>query len=169
MLPPRDFPQYRSNPKDPLAYLDNRRAEIRTGDWEIIKPIITHRSTADPEMAGSTVDIYNLILFKFDSPEMGPVNERIVKEYIVAGLRQGAQLTITGYNDRIVISDRSLKLHDDRASTVVKAIKRETKPGIIASLNGNGVGPDDLLHPIDLPEGRFYNRSVQVIVTTLLR
>jgi outer membrane protein OmpA-like peptidoglycan-associated protein len=169
MLPPRDLPQYRSNIKDPLGIVENRRVEIYTNNWEIIKPIITYRSTANPEPADSTRDIYNLILFKFDSPEMGPVNEKILKEYIVPGLRQGAQINVVGYTDVIGLDDRSYRPHCARASTVVNAIKKNTKPGIIASLTGNCVGRTETLHPNEIPEGRFHNRCVQVIVTTSVR
>src|SRR5690606_27495818 len=40
LLPPRGFPKERSNPRDPLGIVENRRTEIRSSDWEIMKPIL---------------------------------------------------------------------------------------------------------------------------------
>lgn len=166
MLPPRDFPAYRSNPKDPLGIVENRRAEIQIKDWELLRPIITYDSTPHPELADSTLDIYNLILFRFDSPEAGPINERILKETVIPGLRKGARVRVVGHTDVVGLDDRNLKLSSDRARTVVNAIRRLAPPGIIASIEGIGTGESSPLHTNDLPEGRFYNRCVQVIVTT---
>jgi outer membrane protein OmpA-like peptidoglycan-associated protein len=166
MLPPRDLPEHRSNPKDPLGIVENRRAEIRIRDWDLIKPIITPDSTPHPELADSTLAIYNLILFKFDSPEMGPGNERILKENIIPDLRKGARVRVVGYTDVVGLDDRNLKLSHDRAMTVVNAIKRLAPSGIIASIEGMGVGESASLYSNESPEGRFYNRCVRVVVTT---
>jgi outer membrane protein OmpA-like peptidoglycan-associated protein len=266
LLPPRDYPEARSNPKDPLGIVENRRTEIRSTDWEVVKPIIqtelrrypqpdtmhfqmqnginndlvarraieikrndqmwyvmTNVGKTDPvspayewgknddkdsipnnenpysaqlvvysvdgkecrsnviqipvmivtnemkireRFVNKTIDRYSLVLFKFDSPDAGPLNDRIIKEFIVDDLRKGAQIVVTGYTDVVGLDDRNLKLSNDRAMTVVNAIKRLAKPGIVASLEGKGVGETAPLYSNDLPEGRFYNRTVQVIVTT---
>jgi outer membrane protein OmpA-like peptidoglycan-associated protein len=266
LLPARDWPQFPSNKKDPLGIVENRRTEILSDDWEIVKPIIqtdlrrypqpdtmhfqmhngindnlvarrtieikrndqmwhvmTEVGKTDPvspaynwgkggnedsipnnetpykaqlvvytqdgkecrsniveipvqiitnevkrreQLVDKTIDKYSLVLFKFDSPEAGPLNDRIIKEFIVDDLKKGAKIVVTGYTDVIGLEDRNTKLSGDRAMTVVNAIKRLTKPGIIASLEGKGVGEAAPLYSNDLPEGRFYNRTVQVIVET---
>jgi outer membrane protein OmpA-like peptidoglycan-associated protein len=266
LLPPRDFPQFRSNPKDPLGIVENRRTEILSDDWEVMKPIlqtelrrfpqpetmkfqmtngindalvarraievkrndamwhvlsevgktdplspdynwgrdanedsipnnenpykaqlvvystdgkecrsnildvpvmiITKEDKIRERLVDKTIDRYSLVLFKFDSPEAGALNDRIVKEYIVDDLRKGARIQVTGYTDVVGLDDRNLKLSNDRANTVVKGIQRQAKSGIIASLNGKGVGEASPLYSNDLPEGRFYNRTVQVVIET---
>jgi outer membrane protein OmpA-like peptidoglycan-associated protein len=266
LMPPMDLPKFRSNIKDPLGIVENRRTEINSTDWEIMKPIlqtelrrfpqpeimhfqmknginddlvarraieikrndqmwhtmtdvgrteptspeynwgrnanedsipnnenpykaqlvvysqdgkecrsniidipvmiITKETKIRERLVDKTIDRYSLVLFKFDSPEAGPLNDRIIKEYIVDDLRKGAQVAVTGYTDVVGLDDRNLKLSEQRAGTVVNAVKRLSKPGIIASLTGKGVGETSPLYSNDLPEGRFYNRTVQVIVET---
>ncbi len=266
LLPARDYPEARSNPKDPMGIVENRRTEIRSADWEVVKPIvqtelrrypqpetmtfqmkngiadnlvarraieikrpvgmwhtITGIGTTDPssppynwgraanadsipnteqpytaqlvvysadgkecrspeieipvmivtnetkrteKLVDKTIDRYSLVLFKFDSPEAGPLNDRIIREFILADLRKGAQIDVTGYTDVIGLDDRNLKLSGDRANTVVNAVRKNVRAGVYASLNGKGVGETAPLYPNVLPEGRFYNRTVQVIVTT---
>jgi outer membrane protein OmpA-like peptidoglycan-associated protein len=266
LMPPMDLPKFRSNIKDPLGIVENRRTEINSTEWEIMKPIlqtelrrfpqpeimnfqmknginddlvarraieikrndqmwnvmadvgrteatspeynwgrnanedsipnnetpykaqlvvysqdgkecrsniidvpvmiITKETKIRERLVDKTIDRYSLVLFKFDSPEAGPLNDRIIKEFIVDDLRKGAQVAVTGYTDVVGLDDRNLKLSQDRSKTVENAIKRLTKAGIIASLTGKGVGETAPLYSNDLPEGRFYNRTVQVIVET---
>ena len=64
------------------------------------------------------------------------------------------------------LEDRNLKLSGDRANTVVNGIKRNVKAGLYTVLQGGGVGETQPLYRNDLPEGRFYNRTVQVLVNT---
>ena len=165
MLPPRDYPQYRSNVRDPHRIVENRRAEIRTINWELMMPLITRDSSIDPELADSTVNKYNLILFESYGTEMGPINDRIVKEYIVSELRKGANVDVTGYTD-VVYENYSHSEAVNRPMTVEMAIKRYVKPGIISFLSGRGVAVDAPIHSNEFPEGHFYNRCVQIIVIT---
>jgi flagellar motor protein MotB len=103
---------------------------------------------------------------RFDSPEPDPINQRIIKEFISDSLRIGVQIEVIGYQDVVVFDDRSLRLRASRANSVYKLIKLQAKPGIIASLVSIDSGESAPLYPNDLPEGRFYNRCVQVSVTT---
>jgi len=268
LLPPRNFPKFRSNPRDPLGVVENRRTEILSDDWEINKPIVqkdfrrypqpdsaifqmkngindalvvrraieikhdgkpwytmTDIGTNDPVSPGffwgegnsnetdsmpknnepytaqmiiydknghecrsnevkipvlivtnelkrrerlvdSTIDRYSLVLFKFDSPEAGPLNERILKEYIYDDIRAGAKILVTGYTDVVGLEDRNKKLSEQRAMTVVNGIKKNVKSNLITQLYGHGVGEEQPLYRNDLPEGRFYNRTVQVVIST---
>jgi outer membrane protein OmpA-like peptidoglycan-associated protein len=267
LLAPRNFPEAKSNPKDPLGIVENRRTEIRSGDWEIVKPIVQTElrhypqpetmnftitngipdeliasrtieikrpnvngfwhtldmgktgntspaynwgqngdadmipKTEDPytaqlvvrspdgkecrspeiqipvmiitnerkrteQLVDKTIDRFSLVLFKFDSPEAGPLNDRIIREFILPSVGQGAKIKVTGYTDVVGAEDRNKKLSGDRANTVVSAVKRNVRAGVYASLNGEGVGEESPLYRNDLPEGRFYNRTVQVIIET---
>jgi outer membrane protein OmpA-like peptidoglycan-associated protein len=266
LLPPRDLPEAQSNINDPLGIVENRRTEIRSGDWEIVKPIVNidFRRTPQPDtmhfimkngindaliarraieikrngqpwytmtdlgkteavspaynwgrdanpdsipnnetpytaqlvvysqdgkecrsveiqipveivtsqekrterLVDSTKDIYSLVLFKFNSPEAGPLNDRILREYIYQDVRPGARIEVIGHTDVVGLEDRNAKLSGDRAGTVVNGIRKNVKAGVYHDLNGRGVGENDPLYPNDLPEGRFYNRTVQVRIAT---
>jgi outer membrane protein OmpA-like peptidoglycan-associated protein len=266
LLPARDLPQEPSNRRDPLGLIENRRAEIRSDDYEIVRPIvqkdlrrypqpdtmhfqmrngindalvarrvieikrhgkiwhlIPNIGTTDPvspaynwgkngdvdsipndetpytaqlvvysadgkecrsniieipveivtneekrreRLVDKTIDRYSLVLFKFDSPEAGALNERILKEFVYNDIRPGAKIKVTGYTDVIGLEDRNLRLSEQRAATVTNGVKKNVRSGLYQSLEGKGVGETAPLYTNDLPEGRFYNRTVQVIIDT---
>lgn len=140
--------------------------ECRSNIVEIPVEIITNEEKRRERLVDKTIDIYSLVLFKFDSPEAGALNERILKEFVYSDIRQGAQIEITGYTDVVGLEDRNLKLSEQRAGTVVSGIRKNVRAGLYQSLNGKGVGETAPLYTNDLPEGRFYNRTVQVKIVT---
>lgn len=266
MLPPRGYPETRSNPNDPLGIVENRRAEIRSADWEVVKPIVnkdlrrypqpetmffgmrngindglvarraieikrngkmwhvmTDIGTTDPQskpynwgkggdedsipndespfvcqlvvysadgkecrskevpipveivtneekrreaLVDKTIDRYSLVLFKFNSPEAGPLNDRILREYVYSDIRQGAQIEVVGHTDVVGLEDVNKKLSDARSNTVTTGIRKNVRSGVYSTLDGKGVGEDSPLYNNELPEGRFYNRTVQVTIVT---
>ena len=157
ILPSGGWPKFPSNKKDPLGIVENRRAEISTDDWEIIQPIWRSRQSTG---GGSPIDLYTFILFKFDSPDAGQLNERVLREYLDREISQGARVTVVGSVD--IIDDRCIKLSSQRAASVVNWIRKNIGPGRIASLQG--MGASEAQYVIDLPEGRFFSRSVLVSV-----
>lgn len=266
LLPARDMPEVKSNPNDPLGIVENRRTEIRSNDWEIVKPIVNKDLRRRPEpdtmhfqmkngiadelvarraieikrhgqmwhvmtdvgrtdavspeynwgkggdaeaipndetpftaqlvlysadgkecrspeiqipvlivsnevkrnekLVDRTIDRYSLVLFKFNSPEAGPLNDRILREYIYSDIRQGAQIEVIGHTDVVGLEDVNKRLSDARAATVTNGIRKNVKSSLVSSLEGKGVGEDSPLYSNDLPEGRFYNRTVQVTIIT---
>ena len=269
LMPARGLPQFRSNIKDPLGIVENRRTEILSDDWEVMKPIlqvdfrrypqpdssffqmrnginndlvarrvieikrkgqmwhtmkdigttdlnskgffwgqngvkegddnfilptdedpyeaqlviysktgkecrsnivtipvqiITNEIKRRERLIDSTKDRYSVVLFRFNSPKASQLNERILKEYIYDNIRPGAKIHVTGYTD--IVEDHSLKLSGDRANTVVNIIRKNMKAGWYTVLQGIGVGETQPLYRSDLPEGRFYDRTVQVQVNT---
>jgi outer membrane protein OmpA-like peptidoglycan-associated protein len=140
--------------------------ECRSPEVEIPVLIVSNEVKRREYLVDETRDIYSLVLFKFDSPEAGPLNERILKEFIYNDVRQGAKIAVTGYTDIVGLEDRNLKLSKDRAATVTNGIRKNVKSSLIASIVGDGVGETSPLYNNDLPEGRFYNRTVQVRIVT---
>jgi flagellar motor protein MotB len=63
--------------------------------------------------------------------------------------------------------EHNKKLSANRALTVERAVKTRTRG--VKSLISNGVGEDDPLYDNNLPEGRFYNRTVQIVIQTPLK
>lgn len=266
LLPPRNMPEAPSNRNDPLGIVENRRAEIRSNDWEVMKPIVNRdfRRYPQPEtmtfqmkngindelvarraievkrngepwyvmtdvgrtdvsspeynwgrggnadsipnnenpytaqlvvysqdgkecrseeiqipvqivtneekrtrgLVDKTIDKYSLVLFKFNSPEAGPLNERILREFIYNDIRPGARIEVIGHTDVVGLEEVNKKLSEARSNTVLNGIRRNVKANLMASLTGKGVGEEDALYTNLLPEGRFYNRTVQVIIVT---
>ncbi|GAB5466075.1 MAG: hypothetical protein Kapaf2KO_15110 [Candidatus Kapaibacteriales bacterium] len=108
---------------------------------------------------------YSLILFKFNSYEAGPLNDRIMTDYVYDRVTPKTDIEVIGHTDVVGLYEVNKKLSINRAKTVFTGIKRQTK-GKFGSLDTEGVGEDDPLYTNALPEGRFYNRTVQVLLKT---
>ncbi|HOK14686.1 MAG TPA: OmpA family protein, partial [Candidatus Kapabacteria bacterium] len=108
---------------------------------------------------------YNLILFPFNSAEAGETNNRIMREYVYDRVKPTSVAEVIGHTDVVGLFDHNQKLSERRAETVRQGIIKATG-GRFASLSSKGVGEDDPLYTNDLPEGRFYNRTVQVVIRT---
>ena len=140
---------------------EHRSAEIaipvRVGDSKYERRTMT---------ASARVDRYSLCLFKFDRAELGELNERIVREYILPDIGKNAQIEVIGHMDIIGMAAHNMRLSENRARSVVTALHAGIPAGAYRSLEGRGVGEGEPLYTNALPEGRFYNRATQVIVYT---
>ncbi len=116
--------------------------------------------------AEKTLEKYNLILFKFDSPEAGELNERIMSTWVFPRVKKSSDIRIEGHTDVVGLDTRNKKLSEDRARTAENFIKKRTSS--FSSLQSRGTGEEEPLYLNELPEGRFFNRTVQVIIETPL-
>lgn len=112
-----------------------------------------------------TVERYSLILFPFDRSDAGPLNERIMNDYVYDRAKPKSVIEVIGHTDVVGLYEHNQKLSERRANTVFNGIQRKTG-GKVGSINKRGVGEEEPLYTNDLPEGRFYNRTVQVIIKT---
>lgn len=115
----------------------------------------------------TTREIYNLILFPFDRYDAGPVNERIMRDYVYSRCKPTSKIEVIGHTDVVGMYDHNMKLSGNRANSVKQGINKETS-GKYNQLDSRGVGEEDPLYTNQLPEGRFYNRTVQVTIRTPL-
>jgi outer membrane protein OmpA-like peptidoglycan-associated protein len=115
--------------------------------------------------AEKTQEKYNLILFPFDSPMAGPMNERILKEYIYPRVKSTSEIYVDGKTDVVGMYEHNQKLSERRAQTVERGVR---SIGSYKLLEARGTGEDEPLFSNDLPEGRFFNRTVQVRIQTPL-
>jgi outer membrane protein OmpA-like peptidoglycan-associated protein len=115
--------------------------------------------------ADTMYENYSLILFKFNSYDAGPLNEKIMNDYVYNRVRPESNVDVIGHTDVVGLYKTNAKLSVNRAKTVHKGIKRSSK-GKYAGLEMRGVGEDEPLYDNNSPEGRFYNRTVQVLIKT---
>ena len=99
---------------------------------------------------------YSLILFDFDQATLNPYNRRIA-DMIRPAIDPGAEVRVTGYTDRIGEAAYNLKLSEDRARNVARILG-------VSGARVEGLGQSVELHDNRLPEGRFYSRTVNVLV-----
>lgn len=112
----------------------------------------------------SVVERYNLIFFDYDMPLINEENENTFKA-ILNRINTNSSVSITGFTDKLGTDEYNNQLSIDRAKSVEAAIKERVVPEKIFS---KGVG-ETLIYDNDLPEGRFYNRTVIVEITTPLK
>lgn len=102
------------------------------------------------------IEKYNLILFGYNITQLPPVavvTLNLVKERITD---KSQILSIEGYSDMIGDEDYNVKLSQDRALAVAKALNVSEDKAI-----GRGKVKNEI-YDNKLPEGRFYSRSVIV-------
>ncbi len=98
---------------------------------------------------------YSLILFDFRSSDLRTEHVRTL-DLINDGTDPRASARIEGYTDRLGSDDLNLKLSADRARSVAKGLRMR-----VDEIVGRGESID--LYDNDLPEGRFYSRSVTIV------
>jgi outer membrane protein OmpA-like peptidoglycan-associated protein len=113
----------------------------------------------------STIERYSLILFPFDRSDAGPINERIMREYVYERVLPSSKVEVIGHTDVVGLYDHNQALSERRSTTVYNGIMKKTN-GKFGSMMKRGVGEDEPLYNNVLPEERFYNRTVQVIIRT---
>jgi outer membrane protein OmpA-like peptidoglycan-associated protein len=107
------------------------------------------------------IERFSLILFGFDEAKIEANHKQII-DFIKTRLKPDSEVEILGYTDRTGESDYNQKLSENRAKAAKNALN--VKDAFV-----NGVGEDDLLYTNELPEGRFYCRTVQIIVKTKVK
>ncbi len=114
-----------------------------------------------------TFEKYNLILFPFDKFDPGPFNDRILRDYVNGRVKKSSRVKVEGHTDVVGMFDHNKRLSENRAKAVRTALDKAVR-GAYASLDSRGTGEEEPLYKNDLPEERFFNRTVQVIVETPL-
>ncbi len=104
------------------------------------------------------IDSYSLVLFDFSSTEFTEANKDIPK-FIRKLVDKNSTVKVTGYTDRVGDADYNIIISTNRAKAVADAIGHP-------NTKYEGVGESVLLYNNDLPEGRFYCRTVDIIVET---
>jgi outer membrane protein OmpA-like peptidoglycan-associated protein len=107
------------------------------------------------------VDRYSLILYDFASSELSTNNMKIV-DIIKANLDTDSRILVNGHTDRIGDEDYNATLSEKRADYLSKKFTEHKAYKF-------GSGESELLYDNELPEGRFYCRTVVVEVETPLK
>ncbi|MCU0424860.1 MAG: hypothetical protein MUF71_04455 [Candidatus Kapabacteria bacterium] len=105
------------------------------------------------------VDRYSLILFDFDKSSLTNTQQRIAS-FIKTQIAEEATVRISGYTDYTNPLDYSLRLSKSRARETAAALDLLKKAEV------RGLGKTVLLYDTEIPEGRFYCRTVTIVVET---
>lgn len=132
--------------------------ETKTVSGKILVDVISIEDKIKKKSKDRRIDNYSLILFDFDSYEISDKNEEIL-EFIDSNIKKNSEIEISGYSDKIGNADYNKQLSEKRTLSVSEyfpANDTKTYP----------YGESILLFNNNLPEGRFYSRTVQIQVTT---
>jgi outer membrane protein OmpA-like peptidoglycan-associated protein len=110
------------------------------------------------QMDDKKIDRYSLILFGFDEYRLNVTNRELA-EWIATRIENNSTVRVTGFTDRIGEEEYNLMLSRRRAAETAR---------IFATGNEQtaGKGESAELFDNDLPEGRFYSRTVNIIIET---
>jgi hypothetical protein len=147
----RGLPEQPSNMRLDDGREENRRVEILSKDWELVKPVVAKVKWQGYRPPGER---YEIIRFKFDSYEMGQTNQIYFKEYILPRLRQSSIVKVSGHEN---FYDPEQTIGFRRAKEVAKQIKSSVR----FELNVETIHPQ-VRYDNSIPEGRFYHRSVLI-------
>lgn len=113
------------------------------------------------KIADKEVNTFGLLLFDFNKAEITPQNAGIL-DIVRKLMRPESRISITGYTDRTgnALANKNLSLQ--RASTAASILNRPD-----ATIDGRG--SDGLLHDNTTPEGRFYCRTVNIVIENAVR
>lgn len=104
------------------------------------------------------IDRYSLILFGFDRADISSENQILIEE-VKKNITPRSVVKVVGYSDRVGDAAYNQSLSERRAKAVASALSTE-RTSIL------GVGESLPLYDNQTPEGRFYSRTVEIIVET---
>ncbi|HET7153210.1 MAG TPA: OmpA family protein [Candidatus Kapabacteria bacterium] len=153
----RQFAQ--SGMSEPIKYSlnveDKSGKSVITPDDSINVNLVTIDKKRGTRVADKEIDHYSLILYKFDRSDLSQTNQRIVK-MVKEFITPDATVSVTGYTDRMGDPAHNKDLSLSRAQVAAGALG-------LADDKAQGVGPTNM-YDNNLPEGRFYCRTVDIIV-----
>jgi outer membrane protein OmpA-like peptidoglycan-associated protein len=112
-----------------------------------------------------TLETVSLILFDLDKATLSDRHREMLANTMLH-VETGSTLLIRGYTDALGETEYNFALAGRRAEAV-RGVFAKSVPS--SSMRVESMGESLLLYPNDLPEGRFYCRTVQVSIETLVQ
>ena len=119
---------------------------------------ITIRRKREERLGDLVFDRFNLITFEYNSARLSKPSKKIAAE-IRERIRSESTVEIVGYSDRLGEEDHNLQLSKERAENTAKELR-------VPAENARGGGENTELFDNNLPEGRFYTRTVDILIKT---
>lgn len=156
-----DFPEQTKLKFELQAY--DSLGQPAGAEVELPLQILTKKRKKELLIADKKVEVYSLIVFDYDKANFTPQHLEIMKD-IKAKIQPEAMLKVSGYADRTGNPEYNRKLAMKRCQTVDKWLAFDK-----ARVTLTPVGSDVLLYDNDLPQGRFYSRTVKIVVETPIK
>lgn len=132
---------------------------------------IVERTKRRTSAAASDLSEFHIVGFDYNSAELLP--EHLAQlEDVARALSADADVSITGYTDRLGAPESNRQLSLDRAKAVLAAlrtIRERTGEPMPRKLSVLGLGAEREIFNNDLPEGRLLSRMVRITVSRPLK
>lgn len=109
----------------------------------------------------------NLIVFDFDKSVISQSNKQMLEEFVSKAIQENSTVEIIGSTDRLGEKQYNEELSLSRAESVAEFIK-SINPNVKIE-NVEGIGASKIEYDNNMPEGRFYCRTVLVEVKTPIK
>lgn len=138
-----------------LTVTDNKDRTVTATSTSIPFSVISLHSKRSISGTDKELDKYNLLLFGYDQSSLNEDHKRILS-FVKSRIHNGAKITIKGSSDNLGDENYNADLSLQRAKETAKTLGF---PAETLGVGTNGAGFDNTL-----PEGRFYNRTVEIQV-----
>jgi outer membrane protein OmpA-like peptidoglycan-associated protein len=147
---------------EPLKYklivYDKDGKKWESSTLELPVEVMTIEKKIFEQVADKQIDRFSLILFGFGQSEITGDNLKIA-EIAKKRIKPNSTVKIEGFTDRIGSEQSNLELSTRRAVETAKVLGVDTR-------FAKGLGESRLLYDNNLPEGRFYCRTVNIEIVT---
>lgn len=152
-----DVPITRAPVAANLVVVDEKDQRSQSGKLIQVDQVTLQRKRTEG-LEDLAFDRFNLITFEYNQAGLSPASRKIA-EMIKNRISPKSTVKVVGYTDRLGDEDHNLKLSAARAKQSAKALG-------IPQDNAVGGGENTELFDNNLPEGRFYSRTVEINITT---
>ena len=154
---PTNIPR-RQQPLTVLLSLRDGQGQTESAVTQLPVEQITIQRKRQDTLGDIVYDRFNLITFEFNSATLSPPSKRIAKD-IRERIKPESTVKIVGYSDRLGEEEHNLKLSTERAQNTARELR-------VPLENATGGGENTELYDNNLPEGRFYSRTVSIVIET---
>ncbi|MCB2205520.1 OmpA family protein [bacterium] len=142
---------------------DEKGSEVTTKPQTIPVNVLTLQKKNVEKLPGRSIEKISLILFDYDRSDLGARNREILRN-AADRLTTKSTMIIRGYTDALGDETYNQRLSERRAEAVRAQLDDMLGN---AAMRSEGVGESKLLFDNALPEGRFYCRTVQILIETI--
>jgi len=122
-------------------------------------------TSADEKMVGRVFEKMTLFLYDFGQSTLSPQHMEIIRS-MLPKINPYTKVSILGHTDNIGTDEVNINLSRNRAREVYNTLQNSKRA---RTYTYEGLGKANPLYNNVLPEGRFYNRTVEVIIESDIR
>ncbi len=152
------IPKFDESLKYKLEITDNDNKVWESPTQELpIEQLTKKRKMEDLTLADKEISRFSFISFPFNSAELTKEHKHIIN-IAKSVLEKNSVVRIEGYTDRTGDVELNLSLSQRRAENIARALGIDPR-------QAKGLG-EVMIYDNDLPEGRFFNRTVNIVIET---